>query len=152
MAIHPGWSVGQALQHCCGPYRFDLDQGGVKLPVADVLQPREPLLRRCDRPFRAARRSNDDRALAASEKPFVASNFIKEADAIARHPTFSPTYYREHRSMSRRKRMTWINFADNYDNCLLAGCAAAHLMPPWRRRPAFEPGQAWRGNCPARIR
>jgi hypothetical protein len=66
----------------------------MKLPVGNAFQPGEALFRRFDRPFRAARQSNQDRALAAPEKPFVARDLIKKADTIARHPAFLPTVLR----------------------------------------------------------
>lgn len=94
MVADLAWSVDPAMRCCFKVDRFDFDEAGVKLPIADPLQPGEPLLRCFDRPFRAACQSNQDRALAASEKPIVARNFIEEANAIARHPAFLPTVSR----------------------------------------------------------
>jgi hypothetical protein len=54
-------------------------------PVANALELGELLLRRFDRPFSAGRRSNEDRALAAAEKPIVSRDLIHETDAITRH-------------------------------------------------------------------
>ena len=57
----------------------------MNFPVADTFEPGEPLLRGLDRPFRGARRSNNDGALAATVKPCVPGNFIEETNAVTRH-------------------------------------------------------------------
>jgi len=50
-----------------------------------AFEPGEPFFRSLDRPFRGARRSNDDRALAAAKKLLISRNFIDETYAIAWH-------------------------------------------------------------------
>src|SRR6516162_5578650 len=71
-------------------YWLYLDQSRVNFPIADAFEPGKPLLRGLDRPFGSARRSNDDRALAAAETLFVPGNFVDETHAIARH--LSPSH------------------------------------------------------------
>src|SRR5271166_5740668 len=74
---------------CLAVYRLYLDQTRVNLPVTDAFEPGKPLLRGFDRPLTGARRSNEDRALAAAEKLFVPGNFVDESHAIVLHPASS---------------------------------------------------------------
>jgi hypothetical protein len=57
----------------------------MNFPVTDAFKPGKSFLCRLDRSFRAARRSNDDRALATVEKLIVFGNFIDETHTVARH-------------------------------------------------------------------
>jgi hypothetical protein len=57
----------------------------MNVPVADTLEPREAFLRGFDRSFRAARSTDDYRALTAVEKLLISGNIIDERHAIARH-------------------------------------------------------------------
>jgi hypothetical protein len=62
----------------------------VNLPVANAFQPGESLFRRFKRPFRCARRANDNRALTAPKKPIVSRDLVEEANAIAGHRAVLP--------------------------------------------------------------
>jgi hypothetical protein len=66
-------------------YWLYFNQSCVDFPMADAFEPGEPLFRGLDRPFGTARRTDDDRALAAPDEPFVPGNFIDEMHAIALH-------------------------------------------------------------------
>jgi hypothetical protein len=76
----------------------------VNFPVADAFQPGEPLFCRFERPFRRARRANDNRALTAPEKPSVSRDLVEEANAIAGHRAVLPCH--DDISILRRRSRT----------------------------------------------
>src|SRR5271154_6754933 len=106
----------------------------MNFPVADAFKPGKPLLRGLDRPFGRARRSNDDRALAAAEKFFVSGYFIDKRHAIARH--LSPSHPAMNNLIACRygAPMIWINFGTRGRQDLTRTRSVAVQHPGGERR------------------
>ena len=56
------------------------------LPIANILEPAEPLLGSCDRPFAAPGGANNDRALTGPHNGIAAGEFVEKA-----YPVTGPT-------------------------------------------------------------
>jgi hypothetical protein len=84
------FAVARRLRACIVRFcpqvdHLQLDPACMNVPVADAFEPREAFLRRFDRSFRTARRTDDYRALTAVEKLLISGNIIDERHAIGMH-------------------------------------------------------------------
>jgi hypothetical protein len=84
-----GCGIDRAFGETFEQYRFDLDQAGMDVPVANAFSPGKPLFGGLDRPLRGVGPADHDRALTTPEKPIISRYLVEEADAITRHSTGS---------------------------------------------------------------
>jgi len=110
IALRPACGVDRVLRRCRGIDRFDLDRGGAKPPVLDLLHADKSFFCRLDRPLRTVRVADDDRTLAAVKDPFVARDIVEKADAVDRHLA-GPGPDATNMPGPARTGMIWINFA-----------------------------------------